>query len=130
MGEHDDRKQRITDLFGEVMDRGKASELTSLLVPMPWEDLARRSDLERLGTELRSEMSGLKVELKGEVADVRKEVGDLRKEVGDLRVELHDGFASLRGEVDGLKGQLPRLIAANVVSMVGVAGLVLAAGAI
>lgn len=55
-------------------------------------------------------------------ADVARQ-GDLvavRGEMAELRGEL----AELRGEI---KAQLPRLIAANIASMAGVAGLVLAA---
>ena len=145
MGEHDDRQQRVSEIFGGVMERDAAAELASLLVPLPWEDLARRSDVEHLrsematfgsdirlemaslGSDIRSEMRGELVgfrgELRNEMADVRKEVADLRKEVGDLRLEVHEGLAAVRG-------QLPKLITANIASMVGLAALVVGAGAL
>src|SRR5579885_2595040 len=49
----------------------------------------------------------------------------VRGEMAQLRGELKGEMAELRGEVRAL---LPRLIAANIASMIGVAGLVLAAG--
>ena len=53
------------------------------------------------------------VAVRGEMAQVRGEMAEVRGEV-----------AGLRGEV---RAQLPKLYAANVASMIGVAGLVLAA---
>ena len=48
----------------------------------------------------------------------------LRGEMAELRAELKGEISDLRVEV---KSQLPRLYAANIASMIGVAGLVLAA---
>ena len=56
-------------------------------------------------------------------ADVAASSGQLRGEMAELRGEM----AQLRGEVHAV---LPKLIAANIASMIGVAGLVLAAGAL
>ena len=51
--------------------------------------------------------------------------------VGWTELATKGDIAQLRGEIAGLRGemrgQLPRLIAANVLSMIAVAGLVLAA---
>jgi hypothetical protein len=47
-------------------------------------------------------------------------MAELRGEMAELRGEM----AELRGEI---KAQLPRLYAANIASVIGVAGLVLAA---
>jgi hypothetical protein len=46
-----------------------------------------------------------------------------RQDVEALRAELKGEMAELRGEVHSL---LPRLVAANIASMIGVAGLVFA----
>jgi hypothetical protein len=53
-------------------------------------------------------------------SDVAALGAELRGEIAELRGEM----AELRGEV---RAQLPRLITANIASMFGVAGLVLAA---
>ena len=76
---------------------------TEGLPPVGWADVARQSDM---------------VAVWGEIAQLRGEMGGLR---GELKGEI----AELRGEI---KAQLPRLVAANIASMIGVAGLVLAAG--
>ena len=48
----------------------------------------------------------------------------IRGEMAELRAELKGEIAELRGEI---RAQLPRLITANIASMIGVSGLVLAA---
>ncbi len=68
-----------------------------LLPPVGWADVARQSDL---------------VAIRGEMAQLRGEIAELRGE-----------FAELRGEV---RAQLPRLVAANIGSMMGMAGLIFA----
>ena len=53
---------------------------------------------------------------KGDIAEVRGEIAEVRGEI-----------AELRGEVRSI---LPKLVAANIASMIGVAGLVLAAASV
>ena len=81
---------------------GPAATMMELLPPVGWADVARQSDL---------------VALRGEMAEIRGEMAE-------LRAELKGEIAELRGEV---RAQLPKLVAANIASMIGVAGLVLAA---
>jgi len=80
------------------MGGGPAATMMELLPPVGWADVARQSDL---------------VAVRGEMAGLRGEMAELRGEIAELRGEM--------------KAQLPRLYAANVASMIGVAGLVLAA---
>jgi len=75
-----------------------------------------RSDIDIAKTELRIEISDLRTELKAEIHGVRTEVQDLRI---DLKADIQD-----------VKNMLPKLIAANIASMIGTAGLVLGAVAI
>jgi predicted nuclease with TOPRIM domain len=109
---------------------GPAATMMELLPPVGWADVARQSDL----VALRGEMAQLRGALTGEVAGVQGEFAELRGEFAELRgefAELRGEFAELRGESAELRGevkaQLPKLIAANMASMIGVAGLVLAA---
>ncbi len=95
----------------------------AMLPPVPAGQLALRADLERMGDGLRAEMAGLRAELRGEMAELRGEMAELRGEMGELRGEMGE----LRGE---MRGMLPRLYAANLLGMIGVAGLVLAAASI
>lgn len=91
--------------------------MMELLPPVGWADVARQSDL----VEVRGEMA----DVRGEMAEVRGEMAAVRGEMAQLRGELTGEIGKLRGEV---RAQLPRLYAANIASMIGVAGLVLAAG--
>ncbi len=96
-----DRRELYTTLT-QALGEGPASTMMELLPPDGWTDLARQSDL----VAIRGEMAELRGELKGEMSELRGEMSELR------------------GKLDSM---LPKLIAANIASMVGVSGLVLAA---
>jgi hypothetical protein len=98
----DEARRDLYEVLERRLGQGPAGTLMELLPPVGWADVARTSDL---------------VALRGEMAQVRGEMAE-------LRAELRGEMAELRAEV---KAQLPRLIAANIASMMGVAGLVLAA---
>ena len=105
----DHERRVLFDRLEAVLGPTEAAVLMELLPPVGWADVARRGDI----AELRGEMAELRAELKSEMAELGTE---LRAEVAELRSEVH--------------GMFPRLVAANIASMVGVAGLVLAAGAV
>ena len=87
------------DLFVALHDNlgtGPTDTLMALLPPVGWADVARRADIEALDQKLTIRIDGLKAHMEGVEAKV------------DAR------FDAL----------LPRLIATNIVSMMGVAGLV------
>ena len=115
MSADDDRRELFDLLEAGIGSRGAALLMTAI-PPVGWHELATKNDL----VGLRGEMAELRGELKGEMAELRGEMAELR---GELKGEI----AELRSEV---RAQLPRLIAANIASMIGVAGLVLAAGAV
>ena len=97
---------RLEDALGPEV----ADAMMELLPPVGWGDVATRSDLDRFATELRSEMSELR--------------SGLHLEMTDLKTELRGEIWQLRSHADGL---LPTMVATNLASMIGVAGLVLAA---
>ncbi len=101
------------------LGHGPAGSLMEMLPPVGWADVARQSDL----VAVRGEMAGLRGELKGEMAELRGELAEFRGEVAQFRGEVRAEIAELRGEV---RAQLPRLVAANIGSMMGIAGLVFA----
>ena len=53
-----------------------------------------------------------------------------RGDIAELRGEMALLRAELKGEITKVQSQLPKLIAANIGSMIGVAGVVLAGGAL
>ena len=99
LSDHDRRELFVA--LEESLGRGPAGSLMELLPPVAWADVARQSDL---------------VSIRGEMAQTRGELAELR---GELKAEI----AELRGEV---RAQLPRLVTANIGSMMGIAGLVFA----
>ena len=105
MSVSDRDRRELYDRLEATLGRPEASTLMELLPPVGWGDVARQGDL----------------------VAVRGEIAELRGETAELRSELRGDVSLLRDRVDGL---VPRLIAANIASMVGVSGLVLAAGAL
>lgn len=126
--DHD--RRALFDRLLAVLGPTEAETMMELLPPVGWSDVARRGDLAllrgemaELRADLREEMSELRAELRGEVGDVRGEISVLRGEIAEVRGEV----AELRAEVRGLT---PRLIAANLTMTVGLAGVLLTAGAL
>jgi len=101
----------------ESLGPAPAATLMEFLPPVGWGDVARRSDVDALRSELRGEMA----ELRGEMAELRSE---LKGEVAELRSELKSEMAELRSKFDGL---VAKQLVANIPLAFGVAGLVLAA---
>jgi hypothetical protein len=115
----DQDRRLLYEVLERELGRGPAATLMELLPPVGWADVARQSDL----VATRGEMAELRGELRGEMAGLRGEMAELRGDMAELRGEM----AELRGE---MRAQLPKLYAANVASMIGVAGLVLAAASL
>ena len=153
MGADEDTRRIVHDWAAESGGPEVAAALMANLSPVPPSELATKTDLEhlggalrgevhhlgselrgemhQLGSELRGEMAGVKIEmaelgseLRGEMAGVKIEMVGVRGEIAELRGEVKGQISELRGEI---KAQLPRLYAANLVGMIGVAALVLGA---
>ncbi len=112
----DQARRDLYDVLERQLGPSQAGTLMELLPPVGWADVARQSDL---------------VAVRGEMAQIRGEMGEIRGEIAELRGELKGEIAGVKGEIAELRGevkaQLPRLITANIASMIGVAGLVMAA---
>jgi len=112
----DSERHQLFSALERQLGEGPAGTLMELLPPVGWADVARRSDL---------------VAVRGEMAELRGEMAELRGEMAELRAELKGEMAELRSEIVRLDAkidaQFAKLLTANVASMFGVAGLVLAA---
>ena len=97
----DDDRRALYDALEGALGHHPAAILMAHLPPVGWADLATRGDLGAVKGDI--------AELKGEIAEVKGQIAELR---GDMQ------------------SQLAKMIAANIASMVGVAGLVLAAVAV
>ena len=98
----DQDRRELYQALEQRLGGGPAATMMELLPPVGWADVARQGDL----------------------VAVRGELAQLRGEMAQLRAELKGEIAELRGE---MKTILPKLVAANIASMIGLAGLVLAA---
>src|SRR5262245_60669500 len=128
-----DRDRRVLHgALERTLGAAPATTLMELLPPVGWADVARQSDLAALRADIRAEMAELRTELKTDMADLRAE---LKTDMADLRTELTTEMASLRVDLTDrisrletkVGAQLPKLIVANIASMIGVVSLVLAA---
>jgi chromosome segregation ATPase len=123
-----------------AVEQGIGTRAADLLLAMTEPELpfVLRAEMADLKTELRAEMGELRVEMADLKIELRAEMGQLRSEMADLKTELRAEMTGLRGDMARLESrldarigsQVPKLWAANMASMVGVAGLVLAAGAL
>jgi hypothetical protein len=100
----DDERRELFDVLEPRLGSRGAALLMANLPPVGWAELATKTDLGALRSELIGEMA--KVEAK----------------VDTFRAELKGDIAELRGEI---ASQVPKLWVANVATMFGVAGLVL-----
>lgn len=98
-------RRRLHDALVKSIGPKPSEVLMELLPPAGWTDLATRTDIDIAKTELRIE-----------IQDLRNEVQEVRNEVSDLRSRID--------------AQLPKLVTANIASMIGVAGIVITAGAL
>ena len=103
------QRHQIFQWCEEVMGPERAAIMMDLLPPVGWGDIATRTDLHALRSDLRGEMAGLRAELKDDMAalstELRSEMASLRAELKDetagLRVELKDEMAGLRADLRG-----------------------------
>ena len=80
--------RRLSDQLGP-----ETTELLMSRMPLtPTNELATRTDVELVRTELRSEMADLRSELRGEMADLRT---DLRTEMAEMKSELKSDLTRL-----------------------------------
>jgi uncharacterized protein involved in exopolysaccharide biosynthesis len=112
---NDALRRRLYEAAAHTWGPDEADALMELLPPVGWDDVARQADIR----EVRAEIQLVRAELKSEIAEVRGEIAEVRGEVADLKGEVAD----LTGEVHQL---FPKLIAANIASMLGVAGVLTA----
>jgi hypothetical protein len=96
------QRRRTHEAFEEAFGAEVAEFVMEHLSPVPWTDVARQADI----TGVHAEIQGLRAEMTGGFAAVTGEI------------------AELRGE---LRSQLPKLIAANIASGVGLVALTISA---
>ena len=79
-----------------LIGTGPANTFMQLATPRDWDDVVRVHQLD-------AAIGGLRSELKQDITDVRLEIAGLRdelkQEIADLRTEVRTGFAEMRTEM-------------------------------
>jgi capsule polysaccharide export protein KpsE/RkpR len=91
--------------FTEPQARGMADGLDQALreeVATKSDLAALRSEIGQLRVEFKSDLGVLKSELKGEMGELKGEMGELKAEMGELKGEM----GVLKGEMGSLRGEL------------------------
>jgi len=110
-------RRKLHSALAETIGSEPSGLLMELLPPTGWAHLATQQDIDIAKTELRIEIHEFRAELKTDIHDLRTE---LKADIQGVRDEVKD----LGARVDSL---FPKLISANIVSMIGLVGLMLAA---
>lgn len=90
--------------FGESV----ANNIMTLLPFQPADELATRTDVLAMGSQLQGEMAELRGELRGEMAELRAEV---RRDIAKLEARITGLEGSVDARITGLEGSLRNEIA-------------------
>jgi hypothetical protein len=115
----DETRRELFDLLEAAISSRGAALLMTYLPPTGWANLATKDEVRALGAELRGEISSMRSELKGDIAELR---GELKADIGalDSKIGVLSGQAGVLQEQ--LRSQIARMVAANVATIVGLAG--------
>jgi len=109
-----DEKTRLDlrNKFEELIGPRLADATMEAMPPLDYDQLATKTDVTNLGTELRAEMTELRSDLRRESVELRGDVarieGTLRGEMVELRGDVARIEGTLRGEMTELRGELAR----------------------
>ena len=124
------RRHQLYEEVKEVLSVDSADELMAYLPPVGWADVATKSDLamvrseiDALRTEMRSEMSAMRHDLSSEMSTLRNELlsdmSPMRSDMSSMRSDLRSEFAV---SVADLKADLQRWTITTLIAMTGLFG--------
>ncbi len=99
--------------------KDQAEGLTEVIRAAVNENVATKSDLGEVKSELKADIASLRAEVKADIAELRAEFGGLRAEVKADIANLRTGFGTLRTEVKTEIANLKTEIANQKVWMFG-----------
>ncbi len=106
---NDADRRKLHSALLEALGPEPSGLLMELLPPTGWANLATQQDISIV---------------RADIDIVRSDI-DIAKT--ELRIEIQDLRTELKSDIQEVANMLPKLIAANIASMIGTAGLVLAA---
>lgn len=134
MPSNDDDWRELFDLLEAGLGSRTAALLMAHLPPADWAELATKSDLAGLRSELKGEMAEMRGEMRGEMAEVRGAMTALRSEFKGEMAEMRGDTRYLRGEMVNMRAEMIERIAhsqltvqaTTIGTMIGLSGLVFA----
>ena len=103
----EEQRHDLHDVLRDKLGRESAGVLMELVPTHDRDQLATKTDVAVLGSELRAEMSDLRSEMGDLRGDLRSEMGNIRAEMGALRGDMGE----LRGEMGELRGDMDQRFA-------------------
>ena len=92
-------RHQLYEELKEVLSVDSADELMAYLPPVGWADVATRSDV----TMVRSEIDAFRAEMRSETSSVSS---GLRGEMSGLRSEMSSDMSNLRSEIDAFRAEM------------------------
>jgi len=108
----EEQRHDLHDVLRDKLGRESAGVLMELVPTHDRDQLATKTDVAVLGSELRAEMSDLRSEMGDLRGDLHSEMGNIRAEMGALRGdmgELRGEMGELRGDMGELRGEMGEL---------------------
>jgi uncharacterized small protein (DUF1192 family) len=109
-------RHRLYETFRDKFGQTEADTFMKMQVPIPWNELATKTDLLLLGSEItavKSEIAGVRAELGAEIAGVRAE---LKSEIAGVTSEIAGLRAELKSDITGLSIELTNITSEIVVT--------------
>jgi hypothetical protein len=121
-----DTHELVKDLKASGFTDAQAEAVTrAVRQSQDFSDLATKSDLALMRSELRAEIGEVRSELRAEIGELR---GELRAEIGELRGELRTEAGSIRAEMVAMELRLIKwMIGIGIAAVLAVGGAIWAA---
>lgn len=104
------RQKLFTLLEGTIGPEG-ADIFMEIVDPLASTELATKSDIAHLRTELHTDIADLRAELHTDIAGLRTDIADLRVELRTETAAVRNDMADLRVDIAAMKGDLTRTLA-------------------
>jgi hypothetical protein len=113
-----DTHELVKELKASGFSDARAEAVTrAVRQSQDFSDLATKSDLALMRSELHAELGEVRSELRAEIGTLRAEIGEVR---GDLRVEIGEVRGELRTEAGSIRGTMVAMELRLIKWMIGI----------